>query len=368
MKVFLWMTLLGFTFAAYAQKQTDWAHVNEKMSSLRQSDVRDIDQLSRYINENFATDTDKLKAIYFWLGTNINYDLSSLNRPQKQQSREEIILSTFKNRKGVCEGYAGIMDTLCKLSGIPVYTIHGFTKQQQRIEPLPHAWIAAQVDGEWFLFDPTFASGSLINNRFVREFDPNWFKVRANKMIETHMPYDHIWQFLNAPVSYRSFATDHLGFDLYDKPFYYRDSINHHLQLPPKEKLKHERRRIQMNEFAHPVVKLRIDYLSEALKVNENNTQIETFNRATQAYNDAAKWYNSYARMRNHHRLDDRSAAQLSNLLVDALTELDKATSLLRQINRPPADMAKHIRSLNQSIDQLRKQVNSEMRAIGSRR
>jgi hypothetical protein len=365
MKAVLWMLLFGLTIAVQAQKQAGWQSVDDRMRALHQREVRSIDQLSRYINSNFTSDGDKLRAIYFWLGTSIDYDMASLNRPQKQQSRNEVISTTFSRRKGVCEGYAGLMDTLCKLSGIPVHTVHGFTKQQLRIDPLPHAWIAAKAGNDWFLFDPTFASGSLINGKFVREFDERWFMVSPYRMIETHMPYDHIWQFLSSPVSYRNFAQGNKDSNLYDRPIHYQDSIANHRRLPTRERLISEQSRIQMNDFSHPVIKLRLDYINEALKVNEYNNHIELFNSATKAFNDAAAAYNTYARARNHHGLDDRSAAQLSNQLVDAMAQLNRATDLLRQISKPPTKLAQHIRNLNQNIDQLRAQVSSEMRAIG---
>ncbi len=348
-----------------AQTSNQWVDTEKKIQAMDSRNTVSIEAVSNYINKHFTNDAERLMAIYYWLGTNIDYDMASLNRPPKDESRIEIIHSTFRNRKGVCEGYAGLMDTLGKLAGIQVHTIYGFTRQQERIDDMPHAWNAAFVDDQWFLFDPTFASGSLVGRRYMRAFDEAWFMVKPEQMIHTHMPYDPIWQFLDEPVTYRSFAAGKPKSGLYAQPIAFADSITMQMQLPKKAQYSNELRRIGLNNFTHNTVSYRTDYLSEAIRVHEANRKIALFNEATQAFNRAADLYNSYAVQRNQSRLTDSQAAHLAELLVKAMDEVTLVKSKLSMIEKPASDLMRSIRSLKTQLDSLEKRLLNELKTIG---
>lgn len=53
--------------------------------------------------------------------------------------------------KGVCQDYAQIMISLCRLNGIAARYVSGFIVG----EGASHAWIEYYADGYWFAFDPT---------------------------------------------------------------------------------------------------------------------------------------------------------------------------------------------------------------------
>lgn len=365
-RILFFLVAMAMNLGLQAQAQPNWRQLDEKMRQLPQRELVSISQLGAFINHNFKTDTEKIQAIYYWLGTQIDYDLRSLGRPTQDQTIETIILRTFDRRKGVCEGFAGLMDTLCKISGIPVHTIHGFTRQNGQVDALPHAWIAAKIQGKWYLFDPTFASGSLRGRKYVREFDDKWFMVSPERMIETHMPYDPIWQFLTKPVTYKSFASGKKTDPLYSDFFAYEDSIRLYLGATEENRLLQEQRRILQNKYKHTVVDLRLNHIQEVLHVKASNVRIDSFNKASAAFNQAANLYNSYANQRNQHRMDDRAASRLANLLIEARQELENARNSLNEISKPPPDLGSHIRELRQSIDQLSNQIAIELRNIGS--
>jgi hypothetical protein len=365
-RILLFLAITSFSIGLQAQAQPNWKQLDEKMHQLPKGGPGSIGQLGDFISQNFKTDTEKIQAIYYWLGTQIDYDLRSIGLAPQDQSIEVITQRTFDRRKGVCEGFAGLMDTLCKITGIPVHTIHGFTRQNGQIDALPHAWIAAKIQGKWYLFDPTFASGSVIGRKYVREFDANWFMVSPERMIETHMPYDPIWQFLTKPVSYKSFASGKQSGALYGDNFAYEDSIRFYLASTAENRLRQEQRRILQNKYKHAVVDQRLHYIKEVLRVKASNQRIDSFNKASASFNEAANLYNSYANQRNQHRMDDRAAARLANLLIEARQELENARNSLNQIDNSPSDLGKPIRELKQSINQLSNQISVELKNIGN--
>lgn len=62
-------------------------------------------------------------------------------------------------KKGVCQDYAHIMVSLCRLNKIPARYVAGFIEG----EGFSHAWMEYYTDGEWHGFDPTHNTKIAIN-------------------------------------------------------------------------------------------------------------------------------------------------------------------------------------------------------------
>lgn len=85
------------------------------------------------------TEYSKLMAILKWVNGNVKYDWVD-NDPYK----------VFKNRKGVCQGYAGLMVVMLHAEGIPSVMANGFMANVGG-----HAWVYAYADSTWYVADPT---------------------------------------------------------------------------------------------------------------------------------------------------------------------------------------------------------------------
>lgn len=57
----------------------------------------------------------------------------------------------WRQRKGVCQDYAHILITLCRLSGIPARYVAGMLTG----EGYSHAWVEILSENRWYAFDPT---------------------------------------------------------------------------------------------------------------------------------------------------------------------------------------------------------------------
>lgn len=89
--------------------------------------------------KNDTTEKAKFNRIYDWVITNIKYDLSD-NDPY----------SVFKNKKGVCQGYANILTTMLHTQSILSFVANG-----QLVGYGGHAWNYVYHSGEWYVCDPT---------------------------------------------------------------------------------------------------------------------------------------------------------------------------------------------------------------------
>ena len=105
-----------------------------------------------------TTDTEKAHAIYYWIQTNIEY-----NGAYGYLSPIEALTE----KKGVCAQYAYLMIEMLSAVDIQSFYIHGYKSMplidvEDAINEIgcgnSHAWVIADIDGEWCFYDPTSAT------------------------------------------------------------------------------------------------------------------------------------------------------------------------------------------------------------------
>lgn len=95
------------------------------------------------------TEYEKYEKVFKWLVAEIDYEFTD-NRPY----------SVFKNKKGICQGYADLLNVMLNALGIPCVTANGYIPEGG------HAWNYVKTDGVWYLSDPT-------NDRMYKLSDVN---------------------------------------------------------------------------------------------------------------------------------------------------------------------------------------------------
>ena len=77
---------------------------------------------------------------------------------------------------------------------------------QDKIVPLDktsHAWCMVFIDNKWSLYDPTWDAGQSVS--FNQPVNTIYFKVSPSVFIQSHMPFDPMFQLLNYPLTYKEF-------------------------------------------------------------------------------------------------------------------------------------------------------------------
>jgi transglutaminase/protease-like cytokinesis protein 3 len=341
------------------QAEPDWKQI-EAIFQKENSKFNSINALADFINKHFPEEKEAAAAIYWWLGNNITYDVQAYRQAgnTRNESPQTIIERTFKQRKGVCEGYAGIMDSVLRLLHIPSFSIGGYTRQGEIISPVPHAWVAAKIDQKWMLFDPTWAAGSLVGKRFETRFDPGFFLVEPEQMRLTHMPYDPIWQFSERPLSHQDFI--HSKFQKTDlmEVFAYADSITAYENLDQNAKMLAEYHRILRYYYPHKAINNRLDFLSQNLEIARYNQEVDLLNQATTSYNQAATSYNEWVDW--HQQNGPRHSETSDRLLLDSGKNLANSLGLLQHLQQASPELSKGVRSLDKAVNSLKKQLEKE--------
>lgn len=309
-----------FSVAVFGQK----APVNKKIINSKATSIK---ALSDLIAKTYTKPEERLEAAYQWVTHNIRYDLRQTNSRAKSLTQAEITATAFQSGKAVCEGYAGVFDSLAHLMNIPSYLVSGYTRILGQVDATPHVWVANRLGDKWLLSDPTFGSGAMVGNRFVAEYKPAFLMVLPAKMIQSHMPYDPLWQFLASPLTHQGFIQKKTNetWNLYYKS--HADSLRTFLALSKEEQYKAEHARIERQEHNFQAVIQRLNFLTEAIDIaNYNNTVrlinsiSATFNQAVGAYNEYATSYNDFQQQRKGKI--KTGALQQADILLDSCEKM----------------------------------------------
>ena len=100
---FLTFTLL-FSIISFGQSNLGFALTDKKMAVIPQNSTTSTDAIAHYIDANFKTENDKIRAVFYWTASNISYDVKNMFSKNSNQTSQEKIENTLKTRKGVWYG------------------------------------------------------------------------------------------------------------------------------------------------------------------------------------------------------------------------------------------------------------------------
>ncbi len=179
------------------------------------------EKLSKFITRDFASEEDKVRAIYTWIIQNIAYDPEEYKKfdytftnyrernEKDEKLRAKIIERTLQKGIAVCEGYAMLFEKLCELQGIKNYLVRGDIKASFQDIGRPfkrvHMWNVVTIDGKPYLFDPTWGAGKY-NGKFIKEPTYFYYKTPPELFIKTHYPDMAEDTFLDTILSREQFS------------------------------------------------------------------------------------------------------------------------------------------------------------------
>jgi transglutaminase-like putative cysteine protease len=199
-------------------KCRDFSQIDAHAAFFPRQNVSSLQTLAHALTSPFPSETEKARAIFTWLHHNIAYDTAAFFSGQLTAATAE---STLRSGLAVCEGYAGLYETLASLAGLDCIKISGHGKGVSHVPFLPgapipnmasnHAWNAILMDGEWRLIDACWGSGALQGRVYVKGFNPSWFTCTSVEFAKRHFPADPGDQLIaeedGGPVSWEEYIT-----------------------------------------------------------------------------------------------------------------------------------------------------------------
>ncbi|HEY4789236.1 MAG TPA: transglutaminase domain-containing protein [Bacteroidales bacterium] len=211
--------------------QSGFSRIDEFARNYK-SKTTDVDKLASDLTSGYNEDLDKVRSIFVWITQNIQYDYKEYRRilkgkresyqivagsekelaEKKKRLDEERYKTSVKNtlskRKGVCQDYSELFNSLCKSVHIRSGMIDGSIKDiSGQFIPDNHAWNWVEIKGKTYLLDATWASGYVDDSKgkYFKEFNDGFFLTPPAMFVVNHFPNDSRWQLLNDKVTLDAF-------------------------------------------------------------------------------------------------------------------------------------------------------------------
>ena len=338
----------------------EYSAVDKKALQLPDSLSKSTEQISDYINSSFTNDLDKTRAIFIWIASNIQFDIDNMFALNFYGTKEDKIAKALNSRRGICENYAELFTDLCIRSGVRSYVIEGYTKQNGFVDYVPHAWSASLIDSTWFLFDPTWGSGYVKDRRFFKHINNVYYKTDPSVLIRSHMPFDHLWQFLNYPISNQEFADGRTAQNETKPYFNFIDSIHGFEDQDRTGQLLASAYRIEKNGVNNSLIYNELKYIKMEIENDRQARIFDLYNGAVASYNAAIFDLNEFINFRNKQFTPSVNDAEIQQMIDVADDGFDKATSQLARISEPDVVTRSMIDQLTKAIDGASAQVKGQ--------
>jgi hypothetical protein len=326
-------------------KPNPYARLDVQAQRWPDSVTTSVEKLGSYVTTHFGTPTERTRAIFVWIAGNIQYDVDNMFAINFYEDPGEKLAKPLRTRKGICENYAALFTAICRQAGIQSVVVVGYTRQRGFVDFIPHAWCAAFLDGTWWLFDPTWGSGYVENNRFVRKLNEDYFKAPPDLFIKSHMPFDYLWQFLYYPVTNQEFYEGKTMVNKTRTYFSYPDSIRVYESLDTvgqeaAEVIRDEKNGVRNSLIFDRLRHLKTDIENARLRAetDRQNGVIYAYNSALGNYNNGIKLFNVFINYRNEQFKPVKPDAEIQQMLDSADHELQTARNSAEAIVLMDAD------------------------------
>ena len=349
MKWLLFIFIICSATIAHAQ-DVEFTAIDNNMIYIPKAMTNSTDGIASFINTNYKKEKQKCRAAYKWVTYNIKYDSDSMYVFNWGGDPERKVTDALRRRKGVCENYAAIFHEILIKCGIQCYVISGYTKQSVSIQKNGHSWCAVNIDGEWLLCDPTWDEAYASN--------ANYFLVAPSLFIESHMPFDPLWQLLDHPVSQQEFYTG--NFRPEKTNYHYTDSVKAFMQMNELQQLEATARRIRQAGIGNEQTRTRLAYIDMQASIFYETKDMNQYNAAVDDVNKARNIFNDFVQYRNKQftpvKPDAEMNAQLSP--IDAL--LSSAEKKLDEVDKSLVNAQYDTRDLRIELNNFRARVEKQ--------
>ncbi len=345
--IFLFLSVLSV-----AQIKTAYTDVDNKISKIPIELSSSTTGIAKFISDSFKTDTEKIRAVFYWTATNISYDVPNMFEPNQLQSSQEKIENTLKTKKGVCIHYAEVFNDISNKIGIKCQIIQGYTKQNGKVANLSHAWCAAQIENKWFVFDPTWGAGGVTNGKFVKKLNNAYFKAEPSKIIASHMPFDYLWQFLNYPITNEEFYAGKIQLDKTKKYFDFEKEIELYLKKSENDQLFETAERIEKNGIKNAMILESYNVKKSQWSTAMQNANVEKINSIVAELNEAVLLLNDFIMYRNKKFKPTFSDEKISQMIQTPREKLLKCQNDIFKLVMVGSDNTANVNSIKKSIAQ----------------
>lgn len=351
MKNFFLVFTFFFSVLGFGQTSVGYAAIDKKIALIPQKATSSTEEIANYINANFKTENDKIRAAFYWTASNISYDVKNMFAVNFEETPQDRITKTLKTKKGICGDYSAVFNEIANLVGIKSVVISGYTKQNGKVDKLSHAWCAAKIDNKWYIFDPTWGSGSLLNGKFVKRINDYYFKTEPSKIISSHIPFDYLWQFLNYPITNAEFYEGKTQINKAKKYFDFEKEISKQSSLSEIDQLFESAERIEKNGLKNALIVEIYESKKEHLTFLRQKAKIEKLNGIVNEMNEAVVLLNDFIFYRNNKFKPTFPDDEITNMIQKPREKLIKCQNDIYTVGSTGSENAANLSSIKKTIE-----------------
>ncbi|WP_310560878.1 transglutaminase domain-containing protein [Flavobacterium sp.] len=351
MKNIFLIFIILFSIFSFGQANVEYAAIDKKVALIPQKATSSTREIASYINTNFKTENDKIRAVFYWTASNISYDVANMFAVNTTETPQDRITKALKTKKGICADYSAIFNEIATLVGINSVVISGYTKQNGKIDTLPHSWCAAKIDNKWWVFDPTWGSGSLINGQFVKRINDYYFKTQPSKIISSHIPFDYLWQFLNYPITNTEFYEGKTQIDTTKKYFDFEKEIAKQKSLSEMDQLFESALRIEQNGLKNAMIVANYKSKNELLTFLRQSANIDKLNGIVKEINEAVVLLNDFISYKNKRFKPTLPDDEIINMIQKPREKLVKCQKDIYTVGSTGPENAGNLSSIKKAIE-----------------
>lgn len=351
MKKLVFFFILLNSIFSFGQSLVLYTSIDKKMALIPKEYTTSTDAIAKYINANFKTENDKIRAVFYWTSSSISYDVKNMFMVNFDETPQTRIPKTLETKKGICGDYAAVFNEIATLVGVKSVIISGYTKQKGKIDTLSHAWCAAKIDNKWCFFDPTWGSGSLQNGKYVKKINDYYFKAEPSKIISSHIPFDYLWQFSNYPVTNAEFYEGKTQINQSKKYFDFEKEIAKQSTLSEIDRLFESNLRIEKNGLKNALIIEVYEHNKKQLLYLRQKEGIEKLNNIVKEINDAVVLLNDFILYRNNKFKPTFPDEEINAMIQKPREKLIKCQNDIYKLGYIGNENTANLTSLKKSIE-----------------
>ena len=344
--------IVFYSQMAKGQGQNENADILQYNPRIPKAETYATVSIARYIQSNYKTDKEKLTAIYAWVITNIRYDKDSMYHINWSLYPEEKITATLRRKRGVCENYAALFTDIALKCGFRSFVVSGYTKQSGSVNSAGHSWCAVSLENEWYLCDPTWDAGS--SGKIF------YFLVSPVQFIQTHMPFDPLWQLLPNPVTDHEFRKGFFYPGREKASYNIKDSINVFFQLDSLQQMEAAAGRVKRGGIENERVKNWLAYNQMKIAIVYGEKDMDLYNAAVADLNKANNIFNDFIQYRNNGFIPYKPDAKIKSMLEPVSILLSSADLKLNQLGQKIENFQYDTGTIKSRLNKLKERLQDQ--------
>ena len=169
-------------------------------------------------------------------------------------------------------------------------------------------------------------------------------------MINSHIPFDYLWQFTNFPITNQEFIDGKTQSNKAKRNFDFEKEITKYEGLPKIDQLFESAQRIEKNGIKNQLISQAYTYSKMSWNTQRQNENGAKYNAIVKQYNEAVHELNDFIYYRNNKFKPVLSDDEIKSKILNPIQKLEKCQESLFRIGFMGSENAASLSSLKKSV------------------